>query len=199
MKKSLRGTYRQLSNYFLREARSCFSSKAYRMAVVAAATSTHVGIYFILLDVGEFDQSKRLPSFSEVLCKARKRKDINTSILDDAEWLMHTRNAFAHPEDWLITESTPIPNKFGIAWFDTTVKTKYKIEPKNARKAKASAFIASCNNNLMSLRKMAESAIKKTEQIMMTIMGGYEFGDVEDWKKLIEEQLGGNIDLEALP
>jgi len=63
------------------------------MAVVAAATSTHLGIYFILLDAGEFDQSRRLPTFSEVICKARKRADIKASILDDAEWLMHTSNA----------------------------------------------------------------------------------------------------------
>lgn len=61
-----------------------------------------------------------------------------------------------------------------------TVKTKYKIEPKKAMKAKASAFMTSCNNNLRTLRKIAENAIRKTEQILMSIMGGYEFGNVED-------------------
>ena len=199
MKKTLRGTYRQLTSYFLREARSCFSSKAYRMGVVAAATSTHLGIYFILLDAGEFDQSRRLPNFSEVIHKARERSLLKASILDDAEWLMHTRNAFAHPEDWLITGSTPIPNQFGIAWFETTFKIKYKLEPKEVMKAKASAFMASCLNNLRILREIAESAIQKTEKILMSALGGHEFGNVEDWKSVIEKQLGGNVDLESLP
>lgn len=169
------------------------------MTVVAAATSTHLGIYFRLLYAGEFNQSRRLPNFSEVIDKAKKTPHVKASILDDAEWLMHTRNAFAHPEDWLITESTPIPNQFGIAWYKMTLKAKYKIEPKKAMKAKAFAFMASCTNNLRSLRKIAESAIQKAEKIRMSVLGYYQLGTVEDWKKLIEEQLGGNVDLESLP
>lgn len=198
MNKTLRGTYKELTNYFLREARSCFSSKAYRMAVVAAATSTHLGIYFVLLDAKEFDQDRRLPSFSEVINKAREVGLLKASILDDAEWLMNTRNAFAHPEDWLITESAPIPNNFGVAWFETTFKTKYKLEPKEIEKTKAQAFMACCSNNLRVLREIAEGAIQKTELILMSVHGGYEFGNVEDWKKLVEKQLGGSIDLEAI-
>lgn len=169
------------------------------MAVVATATSTHLGIYFVLLDAGEFDQNRRVPYFSEVIHKAREIALLKASILDDAEWLMNTRNAFAHPEDWLITESTPIPNKFGIAWFETTFKTKYKLEPKKVKKAKAQAFMACRSNNLRVLREIAESAIQKTEGILKSALGGYEFGNVEDWKRLIEKQLGGSIDLESIP
>lgn len=195
----LPGTYRQLTNYFLREARSCFSSRAYRMAVVAAATSTHLGMYFYLLTTGHYDQSDRVPSFSQVISKARDEQVFRGDILKDAEWLMNTRNAFAHPEDWIITESTPVPNKFDIAWYDVTFRTKYKIEPKEVQKVKGRAFIICCNNNLGALKEEASKAIKKTEEILMRVLGGYECGNVEDWKKSIEQQLGGNIDLESLP
>lgn len=199
MNGTLSETYCQLTNYFLLEARSCFSSRAYRMAVVAAATSTHLGMYFHLLVTRHYDPSDRVPSFYEVISKTRDEQVFREDILKDAEWLMNTRNAFAHPEDWIITESTPVPNKFDIAWYDVTFKTKYKIEPKEAQKVKGRAFIICCNNNLRALKEEAGKAIKKTEGILMRVLGGYQCGNVEDWKKLIEKQLGGNIDLESPP
>jgi hypothetical protein len=163
------------------------------MTVVAAETSSHLALYFVLLSFGAFNQNDRLPNFNTVITKARESNKFSPKVLEDADWLMHARNALAHPEEWIIAESTPVPNDFGIAWYETTIKKKFDTAP-----VKQKVFFVSTSNHLRLLRQIAEEAIKRTENILGSTMGTYDYTDVNQWKIQIEKGLGG-FDLEKIP
>jgi hypothetical protein len=163
------------------------------MTVVAAATSVHLGLYFDLLGEKECSQDNKLPKFIQIINKCRETSNYDDEILEEAEWLMHSRNAVAHPEEWIITESTYVPNKFDYGWYKAILKIKV-----DTIKSKAQVHGASNTNDLRILRNIATDSINKAENIISKILGMVEQGNVEDWKKEIERQLGNNINLEKL-
>ena len=151
--------YKKISKYYLREARSCLESKAYRMAILSAATSAHIALYTTLLGSKEYQQNDKVDTFSNVL---KKIKEIGKwqPIEDDIEWLMNARNAVAHPEEWITskteTDSSGLP----------TCTIEVKINPPANKKKIHTAIMF---DNLEKLSEFAEDAIKKTEKIIIRL------------------------------
>lgn len=185
----LRDTYHTLSEFYLLEARSCYECKAYRMAVVAAATSVHLALYYTLIVDGVFNQDDKLKGFHETCEEYKKRSRGKT---EDIEYLKEARNALAHPEEWLIAESTYIPNKNNIALYEARLKTKF-----DPPKTKAKIYNASEMNNLRVLKEIAEKSIMIAETVFRREFGMVKTGTVLDWKKEYERLLG--FDMEKLP
>ena len=190
----LRGTYEDLSKYYLREARDCLKSKSYRMAIVAAATSIHLASYFILLVEGEYNQDDKVAKFYDVSQKIKKvRKWIE--IKDDVDWLRNARNSVAHPEEWIVPE---------IKTDSKTGKRYYSAKPKidDLPVVKKQVFTASMTNELGSLSKLAEESVKKSENILLSLGFPVETGSVNEMKDHIEKEVqrmtGQDVDLEKL-
>ncbi|MCH7561084.1 MAG: hypothetical protein IIC67_06935 [Thaumarchaeota archaeon] len=191
----LRGTYESLSKFYLREARSCMESKAYRMVIVSAATSIHLAVYFILLARGKYNQEDRVAKFYDILQKI-KQEGKWKQIEDDIEWLMNARNAVAHSEEWIIPETTT-----DSATGKTTMKPKVKIN--NLPPVKKKVFASSMTNELGSLSQLAKDAITKSESILSYLGFPVEQSSVNAIKEYLEKEIsrmtGQSVDLENLP
>lgn len=189
----LRGTYENLSKYYLREAKGCLESKSYRMAIVAAATSIHLASYFILLSRGEYNQDDKVAKFYDVFQKIKHIGKWN-KIEDDIKWLMNTRNAVAHQEEWIVPETKT----------DNTGKTFFTIKAKieGLPLAKKQVFTASMTNELGSLSKLAKDAVEKAENILLSFGFPVEDSSVNKMKEHVEKEIqrltGQSVDLEKL-
>ena len=176
---NLRETYDMLSKYYMREARSCFDSLAYRMTIVSAATAVHVGLYYRLLLDKEYDQEERMDTFNNIW----KKLDENTKyskVSSDVKWLMNARNAIAHPE-----ESLTIEPKIDSTGAFSQIKEKIP----NTTDVKKMVFTSSMIHDLNALKKIAEDALKKAENILCDSGFVTEIGNVNYWKLVTEKQL----------
>lgn len=121
---------------YLEEARTCLESGAFRMSVVASACALNYGLAFMLRRRG-LRQEEEVPVLDTVIKSIRKYVSENPSTvlseipLDKCDKIRHYRNAFAHPEDFLILKQSNRPNVF-------TLKPKF-----DTPKVKKDAFIAS--------------------------------------------------------
>jgi hypothetical protein len=159
----------------MNEARSCLNLKAYRMAVVAATTSVHLGMYFHLLCDGIYKQNPKIPNFSKVIEKAEGLSLFDDETIKRAKWLMWVRNAYVHPEDLVICKSHKRLDRHNKASYHVTFQSA-----RDPPKLKLNAFRASDTNNLENLRKIAEKAIKKAEYVSLKAMFIYDLKNVEE-------------------
>ena len=139
--------------YYLEEALICYEYEAFRMSVVASACALNFGLDFVLRE-RDLVSKKRVLSLNEVIQEVKKQvsKSPNTVLseipLDKCEEVMHYRNAFAHPEEFL--EVKP----------DSRLHY-YTLKPKfNTDKEKGRAYVASQGNMKASLKAMAEEALE---------------------------------------
>jgi len=187
----LRDTYNNLSNFYFNEANSCLESKAYRMAIVSAATSIHLKTYFLLLLEGEFNQDSRVKEFSEVEEKIKqlgKWKEVEK----DLEWLRKARNAVAHPEEWIVSRIDIIPDETA----SNPITEKNSDRPAAARKILAASQI----NDLCSLSQLAKYAIDKAKKILSQLGFPAQQSSVDEIKIYLEKEVlrmtGTSLDLE---
>lgn len=95
---------------YLEEARTCLESGAFRMSIVASACALNFGLTFMLRRRGLIPNGGRVPKLHEVIKRIRKyvSENPNTVLseipLDKCDKIRHFRNAFAHPEDFLIVK-----------------------------------------------------------------------------------------------
>lgn len=178
---NLRGTYEKLTRYYLREARSCEESRAYRMTIVSAATAVHLGVYSILLVKGKYKQDEKIKDFHEVF-EEIKKDDKFKDIINDIEWLKHARNAVSHPDEWIIPEIITNSHK-------GSVEMKIKEKIKDFPEAKKIVYISSITDNLESLKKLASDAIDKAEKILKRLGLIVEAGSVNGWKAELEKRV----------
>lgn len=139
---------------YLEEALACLKSEAFRMSVVASACALNYGLFFVLRQRVHLISEGRMFSLYEVIEEIKKyiSKDPNTVLseipLAKCEKVNHFRNAFAHPEDYLILKPSSKPNVF-------TLKPKF-----NTPKDKEEAFIASQYHSKKKLKAMAEESLE---------------------------------------
>jgi hypothetical protein len=137
---------------YLEEARTYLEGGAYRMSVVASACALNFGLAFMLRRRG-LRQEEEVPTLDTVIKHIRKHISENPSMvlseipLDKCDKIRHCRNAFAHPEDFLILKQSNRPNVI-------TLKPKF-VAPED----KEEAFIASQNDKKKELRNMAEESL----------------------------------------
>ena len=190
---NIRNTYEDMAKNYLLEARSCLDSRAYRMAIVAAATSAHSAGYFILLIQGIYRQDEKMKSLYEVT-EELKKKSAYSGVAANIEWLMNARNAVAHPEEWFVPETTR--GASGLS----TLKLSEKI--KNLPETKRKVFTASIINNLASLHNLANESLKKTEDVLTSFGIPFFSTDVDGLKREIEKRIfkmtQNKIDLEDI-
>lgn len=189
---SIRGTYEDLAKNYLLEARSCVNSRAYRMAIVAAATSAHTAGYFILILQGIYKQDEKMKSLS-IVTEELKNSSTYNIVAADMEWLMNARNAIAHPEEWFVPETT---RNTGLSM----LKLSKKIN--DLPETKKKVFTASIVNNLASLHILADESIKKTEDVLTRFGIPFLNTDVNGLKVEIEQRIFNltkqKIDLEDI-
>lgn len=177
---AITGTYENLARWYLREARSCLKSKAYRMAILSSATAVYVGVYYILLLNLEFKQRYRIEKFSNII-EELKKLNRHSDVIDDCEWLMNIRNSIAHPEEILGME------------LDGAIHKIIDRIP-GMPVAKKGIHQASMVNSHRSLRITAENALKKSEMVLGNLGISIECGDVIDWKTKIEQLVHDSTD-----
>jgi len=142
-----------IMEYYLEEASICLERKAYRMSVVASACALNFGLDFMLRQRGLVSK-RRVLSFNEVIQEVKKQisKHSNTVLseipLDKCEEVMHYRNAFAHPEEFLKVKPDSRPHYY-------TLKPKFKTD-----KEKGRAYVASQGNIKATLKTMAKESLE---------------------------------------
>ena len=136
---------------YLEEARTCLGSGAFRMSVVASACALNFGLDYVLR-LRRLMQEEKVQGLDKVIKRIRKYVSENPSTvlseipLDKCDKIRHCRNAFAHPEDFLILKQSNRPNLY-------TLKPKF-----GTRKDKEEAYIAS-QYNKTELKEMAEESL----------------------------------------
>lgn len=190
---NIRGTYDSLSRYYMREARSCFDAKAYRMTIVSAFTAVHVGSYFKLLLEKTYTQDNRIAKFNDIFQKIKSNNKFSDMVCD-LQWLMNARNAVVHPDEGFIPELISDNSSLGI------IKIKEKIP--DTTDIKKIVFNSSIVDDLNLFRKIAKKSIEKAENVLDKCGFIIEIGNVDDWKqekeKRLSKILGKPIDLEIL-
>ena len=190
MGSNLRSTYKDLAQYYLREARSCEDACAYRMAIVAAATSAHMAGYFILL-AHKYVEKEKAGTFEDVrkqIEQIGKWKKIERYMKS----LQEVRNAIMHPNEWVVP-------KWKKGEGETTVSMKIKSEDLPVEKKKIN-FI-SIIDSYRDLSQIARDSIEEAEKVHLCLLGIVEPLSTLEYKKLIEEKFsnsGRSIRLEDI-
>ena len=137
---------------YLEEALVCLESGAFRMSVVASACALNFGLDFVLRRRRLLRKNK-VPNLSKIIERIRQyvSEHPNTVLseipLDKCDRIRHCRNAFAHPENFLILKQSNRPNVY-------TLKPKF-----GTPKDKEEAYIASQYNKKKELKEMAEESL----------------------------------------
>lgn len=138
---------------YLEEALMCLESGAFRMSIVASACALNYGLHFVLRRRGIIRKSK-VPELYKVIKSIRQyvSEHPNTALseipLDKCEKVRHSRNAFVHPEDYLILRQSNRPNVY-------TLKPKF-----GTPKDKEEAYIASQYDKKKELKAIAEESLE---------------------------------------
>jgi len=137
---------------YLEEAWTCLESEAFRTSVVASACALNFGFTFMLRRRGLIPNEADLPTLNNVIEKIREYVSENPSTvlseipLDKCDTIRHWRNAFAHPEDFLILKPS-------------SKKNVLELQPKKTvSKDKANAWVASQYDLKNKLKAMAEES-----------------------------------------
>jgi len=139
---------------YLEEARACLESGAFRMSVVASACALNFGLDFVLRRRGIIRKSK-VPELYKIIERIRQyvSQHPNTVLsaisLDKCEKVRHSRNAFAHPEDYFMVQPSSRPNVY-------TMKPKFFVKEKD----KEEAYIASQYDTKKKLKGLAEESLE---------------------------------------
>jgi HEPN domain-containing protein len=138
---------------YLEEASICLESGAFRMSVVASACALNFGLDFVLRRRGLVNR-KRVLELDKIIKKIRQYVSAhpNTVLseipLDKCEKVRYSRNAFAHPEFYLVL-------KPASRWNVYTLKPKFPVE-----KDKEEAYIASQYDEKKKLKAIAEESLE---------------------------------------
>lgn len=141
---------------YLEEARTCLESGAFRMSIVASACALNFGLAFMLRRRGLMPNEAEVPNLFIVIQKIREyvsenhRTMLSKIPLDKCDAIRHYRNAFAHPEDFLIVKPSSKKNVY-------TLKPKKKVS-----KDKEGAYVASQYDLKKKLKPMAEESFDMT-------------------------------------
>jgi len=137
---------------YLEEASKCLESGAFRMSVVASACALNFGLDFVLRLRGLVSK-ERVLQLDKILKKIRQYVSVhpNTMLseipLDKCEKVRHARNAFAHPEFYLVLKPGSRRNV-------------YTLQPKfETVKDKEEAYIASQYDKKEKLKALAEESL----------------------------------------
>lgn len=136
---------------YLEEARTCLESGAFRMSIVASACALNFGLAFMLRRRGLILR-ENVPNLDKLIKRIRKHVSENPSTvlseipLDKCDKIRERRNAFVHPEDFLIVKPS-------------SRKNVYTLKPKKVvSKDKESAYVASQYDLKKKLKAMAEES-----------------------------------------
>ena len=137
---------------YLEEAQKCLEHQAFRMSIVASACALNFGLAFMLRRRGII-RTEKVPTLDKVIKKIQKYVSEKPSTvlseisLEKCDKLRDYRNAFAHPEDFLIVKLS-------------SRKKVYALAPKKeVSEDKENAYIAS-QYNLATLKTMAEESLE---------------------------------------
>ena len=108
---------------------------------------------------------------------------------------MNARNAVAHTEEWIVPET-----KTDSTTGKTTFSVKVKID--SLPLIKKQVFTSSMTDELGSLSKLANEAVKKSENILLILGFAVETGSVNTMKEYVEKEIqrmtGQSVDLGKL-
>lgn len=140
---------------YLSEARICLNQQAYRMSVIASACALNFGLDLVLRHRNLVNKT-RLLDLNEAIEEIEKQNSDHSSkmlsevSIEKCKKVMHYRNAFAHPEDYL--ELKP-----------SSRSDYYVFEPKfGTVPEKKQAYQASQLDLKKALRAMAEESLEIT-------------------------------------
>ena len=128
-------------DFYLEEANKCLEQGAYRISVVASACALNFGLDFVLRE-RKLVKDGRVLSLNKVIEKI-KEQSAPQRVINDCEKVMHYRNAFVHPEDYLEVQPSSRPNYYTLEPKFTTVTEK------------KDAYVASQMNATRTLKMMA--------------------------------------------
>ena len=141
--------------YYLREATICLNRGAHRMSVVASACALNFGLDFVLRQ-RNLVSKRRLLSLNKAIEKVEQQvsvhhsKMLSKSSIEKCKKVMHYRNAFAHPEDYLEVKPSSRPHLY-------TLKPKFATELE-----KKQAYEASQLHMRKELKTMAKESFEIT-------------------------------------
>ena len=185
--------YLQLSRTYFLESTSCIKSKIYRMSIIASHLSIYCAAYFISLDCGGFQETKKNPTLDQII-EYLDNKKYPDAYFDDICYISAIRNSIAHPNKWFsFKREGPINN----------CVMKIKVEKDDIPNSKKKMYSISVTNNLEQLKDIASDVHEKTRKILIYFGISPNTGTVLDKKKYIEsemERMTGikNIDLEEI-
>lgn len=137
---------------YLEEALASLESGAYRMSVVASACALNFGLDFVLRR-RRLVRKRKVLKLYEVVKRVRQYVSkypitvLSEISLDKCEKVRHARNAFAHPEDYLIVMPSSRPNVY-------TLKPTFSVEDKEE------AYITSQYDKREKLKALAEESLE---------------------------------------
>lgn len=94
---------------------------------------------------------------------------------------MNARNAVAHTEEWIVPET-----KTDSTTGKTTFSVKVKIDSLPHQKT---GLTSSMTDELGSLSKLANEAVKKSENILLILGFAVETGSVNTMKEYVEKEI----------
>ena len=141
-----------ISVRYLEEANICLEQGAFRMSVVASACALNYGLDFVLRIRGLVN-TKKVLTLHQIIGKIKQCVSeypftvLSQIQLDKLETVNFYRNAFAHPENFLILKRSSRINV-------------YEMKPKmDSPKDKGEAYIASQYDLKKKLKPMAEESL----------------------------------------
>lgn len=141
--------------FYLSEARICLNREAYRMSVIASACALNFGLDLVLRHRNLMKKT-RLASLNEAIEEIEKQISTHSSkmlseiSIEKCKKVMHYRNAFAHPEDYLELKPSSRPNFYHF-------EPRFETEPE-----KKQAYEASRLNLTEKLKTMAKESLEIT-------------------------------------
>ena len=185
--------YLQLSRAYFRESNSCIKSKIYRMSIIASHLSIYCAAYFISLDHGGFQETKKNPTLDQIIKYLDEKKYFDAHF-DDICYISAVRNSIAHPNKWFSFEREgPINNCI----------MHIKVIKDDIPNSKKKMYAISVSDNLEQLKASASDVHEKTRKILIYFGISPNTGTVLDRKKYIESELKRmtgikNLDLEEI-
>ena len=139
---------------YLEEARTCLESGAFRMSIIASACALNFGLAFMLRRRGLIPNEAEVPNLNNVIERIwdyiyeNPITVLSEIPLDKCDKIRHWRNAFVHPEDFLILKQ----NSKKINYFTLVPKKKVSKDKENA-------WVASQYDKKKELKAMAEESL----------------------------------------
>lgn len=152
--------------YYLSEARISLNQKAYRMSVIASACALNFGLDLVLRHRNLVNKT-RLTSLNEAIEKIEKQISAHSSkmlsgiSIKKCKKVMHYRNAFAHPEDYLELKPSSRPDSY-------VFKPKFGTEPEKKQAYEASQFDLE-----KKLEQMAKESLEITYNSINEALGNW--------------------------